>query len=456
MSSKVFVAGVGMTDFIKPRGLVEYEQMGCEAIVKALLDAGLTYDSVQYAIAGYVYGDSCCGQRVLYQLGMTGIPIMNVNNNCSTGSSAVYQAKRLIESGDADCVLCVGFEKMEPGSLGSKFTDRALPIGLFGAMMAETKGLSNSPIACQLFANAGIEYLDKYAKGDYSSLAKIAQINHKHSANNPYSQFRDVYTLDQIKASPKIFGPVAKLECCPTSDGAAATILISEKFLNAHPNLKNQAIEIAAMAMTTDMASTFNRTSLDLIGYQMDKQAADIVFSKARLTPDDIQVAEVHDCFSANELIVLDALGLAKPGHAQDLVNNGDITYGGKYVVNPSGGLISKGHPLGATGIAQLSELVWHLRGWATNRSVPNTKACLQHNIGLGGACIVAIYKRPDNTFAPTSLDNSIIDGRARVGYNPAVESRRITLKDLRKVQSKNHSDFAMQTLEFEQSGSHL
>lgn len=449
---KVFVAGVGMTDFIKPRGLVEYEQMGCEAVVKALLDAGITYDSVEYAIAGYVYGDSCCGQRVLYQLGMTGIPIINVNNNCSTGSSAVYQGTRLIESGEVDCVLCVGFEKMEPGSLGTKYTDRATPIGLFGTMMAETKGMNNSPIACQLFANAGMEYLDKNANGDYSAMARIAQVNHKHSANNPYSQFRDVYTLDEIKASPKIFGPVAKLECCPTSDGAAATVLISEKFLRAHPNLKNQAIEIAGMALTTDTAKTFNKSSIDLIGYEMGKRAAEIAFTKAALTPNDIQIAEVHDCFSANELIVLDALGLAKPGRAHELVNNGDITYGGKYVINPSGGLISKGHPLGATGIAQLCELVWHLRGWATNRSVFNTRFCLQHNIGLGGACVVAIYKRPDGSAAPSTLDASLQDGRARLGYNPAVESRRVTLKDLRRVQASNHSDYAMQTLEFEQA----
>lgn len=437
---KTFVAGVGMTEFIKPRGLVEYEDMGCEAAVKALLDAGVTYDEVQYAVAAFCYGDSCSGQRALYQLGMTGIPIMNVNNNCSTGSTAIYNARTLIASGAFDCVLCLGFEKMERGSLGSKWGDRTNPIAQLGRMMFETKEASNGPLACQLFANAGVEYCDKTG-GSYDAMAKIAEVNHRHSAKNPYSQFKDVYTFDQVKGSPAIHGPVTKLQCCPTSDGAAAAVLVSERFLEKHPELKSQAIEIAGQTMTTDTPKTFNTSSMDLVGYDMTHKAAKTAFAEAGITPSDVQVVEVHDCFAPNELITIDALGLCESGKACEFIQSGNNTYGGKYVINPSGGLISKGHPLGATGLAQCAELVWHLRGWATNRAFPNTKNALQHNIGLGGAVVVSVYRRADGSTAPQNAAEGN-DGRSRLGYNPAIEAHPITKEMLQKVQARDHSDY--------------
>ena len=226
--------------------------------------------------------------------------------------------------------------------------------------------------------------------------AEIARVNHEHSKRNPYSQFKDEYTLEQIKKSPLIHEPLTKLQCCPTSDGGAAAVIVSQEFLDARPHLKGQAILIAGQCLATDAPSVFDRGSISLMGYDMTKYASTEAYKQAGIGPEDVQIVELHDCFSANEMIVIDALGLSAPGKAHELVRKGDITYGGKYVINPSGGLISKGHPLGATGIAQCAELCWHLRGWANNRLVKGTKVCLQHNLGLGGAVVVTVYKRAD------------------------------------------------------------
>ncbi|VVT44435.1 uncharacterized protein SAPINGB_P000415 [Magnusiomyces paraingens] len=439
MSNKVYVAGVGMTKFIKPRDTYGYEELGLEASAKALVDAGINYDEVQRAVAGYVYGDSTCGQRVIYQLGLTGIPVYNVNNNCSTGSTALAMGRDLIRSGLADVILCVGFEKMERGSLGAKFTDRADPLGRLADKMFETNEASKASVACQFFGNAAAEYIEK-TNGNPDAIPMIAQVNHAHSVNNPYSQFQDVYTLEQIKNSPKVHKISTKLTCCPTSDGAAAAVLISEKYLQSHPDLQSQAIEIAAQSLHTDVHNVFDGSSVSLIGDGMTRLAVNEVYKTANITPDDVQVVELHDCFAANELVVLDALGLSKPGKACELVEKGDITYGGKYVVNPSGGLISKGHPLGATGLAQCAELCWHLRGWTTNRAVPHTRYCLQHNLGLGGAVVVTLYKRADGKEAPVNpaVKN---DGRARLGYNPAVEVRHLTREQFEAAASHKASD---------------
>lgn len=199
--------------------------------------------------------------------------------------------------------------------------------------------------------------------------------------------------MDQIMKSPQIFGPLTKLQCCPTSDGAAAAIIASEKFVRSH-GLEAQAVEILGMEMATDLTSTLSeRSCIKIAGYDMTKAAADHVYAKAGIRPTDVQVIELHDCFSANELITYEALSLCPPGKAGELIDRGDNTYGGKYVINPSGGLISKGHPLGATGLAQCAELCWQLRGQAGPRQVPGAKIALQHNIGLGGAVVVGVYR---------------------------------------------------------------
>ncbi|XP_014295008.1 sterol carrier protein 2 [Microplitis demolitor] len=390
----VYVVGVGMTKFEKPgsRDDFDYPEMVKEAVTKALKDARVSYDSIKGAAVGYVYGDSTCGQRALYEVGLTGCPIFNVNNNCSTGSSALMIAKQMIETGRADCTLAVGFEKMERGSLTSKFMDRTNPMDKHVGLMSEIAGISDGPITAQMFGNAAIEHMQKYGTKP-EHFAKIAYKNHLHSVNNPNSQFRTKYSLEEIMKAPKVFGPLTKLQCCPTSDGSAAVILANEQFVRKH-NLQKQAVEILAMEMTTDTPSTFaEKSCIKLVGYDMTKLAAEKVFASVPYTPTDVDVIELHDCFSANELITYEALGLCPPGQAGRLIDSGNTTYGGKYVVNPSGGLISKGHPLGATGLAQCAELAWQLRGEAGPRQVPGAKLALQHNIGLGGAVVVALYK---------------------------------------------------------------
>ncbi|TKW56692.1 Non-specific lipid-transfer protein [Colletotrichum tanaceti] len=442
-----YVLGVGMTKFIKPRGKVDYTELGFEAGVKAMLDAQINYDDVEQGVACYCYGDSTCGQRVFYQFGMTGIPIYNVNNNCSTGSTGLAMARSFVSSGAADCVLVVGFEKMMPGSLQSFFNDRENPTATTIKMMADTRGITNAPGAAQMFGNAGREYMEKYG-ARAEDFAEIARVNHEHSTKNPYSQFQDVYTRDQILQAPEIFAPLTKLQCCPTSDGGAAAVLVSQAFLDERPHLRDQAVLVAGQCLATDAPSLFSRSAIDLMGFEMTQIAVRTAMAEARLTPRDVQVVELHDCFSANEMIVLDALGLAEPGKAHELVRRGDITYGGKYVVNPSGGLISKGHPLGATGIAQCAELVWHLRGWANNRAVPATTAALQHNLGLGGAVVVTVYRRADGKEAPR-LDSATVGRLNKLGYNPAVEAKGFTAQQAAAVRSRTKtSEWALQDTE--------
>jgi sterol carrier protein 2 len=436
-----------MTKFIKPRGKVDYTELGFEAGIKALLDAHINYDDVEQGIACYCYGDSTCGQRVFYQFGMTKIPIYNVNNNCSTGSTGIFMGKNMIAHGQSDCVMVIGFEKMSPGSLKSAFKDRVSPTETTGMMMAATRGVSSAPEAAQFFGNAGREYMEKFgAKPE--DFAEIARINHEHSQRNPYSQFQDVYSLDQIMQAPMIYEPLTKLQCCPTSDGGAAAVLVSQAFLDARPHLKSQAVLLAGQCLATDSPNLFSESSIDLMGRETNEYAARTAMAEAGVTPADIRVCELHDCFSSNEMVVIDALGLSEHGKAHEMVRNGDITYGGKVVINPSGGLISKGHPLGATGIAQCAELVWHLRGWANNRHVDNVTAALQHNLGLGGAVVVTVYKRADGKENP-KVSSEEVGKRNGLGYNPAVEARGFTPAQVDRVRSKrSRSAWALQDVE--------
>jgi len=392
--NRTFVVGVGMTKFDKP-GTKEgdYPDWAKEAGSMAIDDAGIRYEEVEQAFAGYCYGESTSGQRAIYQLGLTGIPVINVNNNCSTGSSALYMARQAVKGGLAGCALALGFEKMEMGSLGVKYTDRTNPMDKHAMRMFELRDPEQSPAAPQMFGNAGRDHMEKYGSTP-DHYAWIGWKNHKHSVNNPYAQFQDEYSLEDIKASKMIHEPLTKLQCSPTSDGSGCAIVASERFVDEH-GLWEQAIEIVGQAMVTDMGSTFDGETdcIKIVGYDMSKEAARQAYEEAQVAPDEVDVCELHDCFSANELITYEALGFAEEGHGHELVDAEATTYGGKVVVNPSGGLISKGHPLGATGLAQCSELTWQLRGQAERRQVEGAKVALQHNIGLGGAAVVTVYK---------------------------------------------------------------
>ena len=394
MGNKVYVVGVGMTKFEKPGGRNwDYPQMVEEAGKKALDDSGVAYDKIEQVAIGYCYGDSTAGQEAVYGLGLTGVPMYNVNNNCSTGSTALYMGKKFIEGGISDCVMAVGFEKMEKGSLGIKFMDRQFPMSRHLALMNELRGFASAPPAPQMFGNAGREHMEKFGT-PAEAFAKIGWKNHKHSVNNPYSQFQDEYSLEDILAAPMVHEPLTKLQCCPTSDGSGAAILASERFVREN-GLEDKAVEILGMALTTDTVDSFEtKSDRYLVGYGMSQSAADQVYEQSGKGPEDVDVIELHDCFSANEMITYEALGLCPEGDAGKLAMEEATTYGGQVVVNPSGGLISKGHPLGATGLAQCAELNWQLRGEAEKRQVDGAKVALQHNIGLGGACVVTMYQK--------------------------------------------------------------
>ncbi|KAI8439816.1 hypothetical protein MSG28_013483 [Choristoneura fumiferana] len=394
MPRKVFVVGVGMTKFLKPSPDRDYPEMGKEAVEAALADAGIKYDKIQQAVCGYVFGDSTSGQRVLYQVGMTGIPIYNVNNNCSSGSNALFLCKQLIEGGIGDVMLAVGFEKMAPGPLGNgAYKDRADPLGLHDKKTDELIGLVKGPLTPQYFGNAGIEHMKKYGTTEVH-LAKIAAKNHRHGMKNPRAQSTREYTVEEILNSRRIYGPLTKLECCPTSDGAGAAVLMSEDAV-IRLGLQSKAVEIIGMEMATDTPGVFTENSLmKIAGYDMTGLAAKRIYEKTGVSPKQVDVVELHDCFAANEMITYEGLQLCGEGEAGKFIDAGDNTYGGQVVVNPSGGLIAKGHPLGATGLAQCAELVWQLRGEAGDRQVPNARIGLQHNLGLGGAVVITMYRK--------------------------------------------------------------
>ncbi|WP_372788595.1 lipid-transfer protein [Paraconexibacter sp.] len=392
--ARVFVVGVGMTKFEKPGSRNwDYPDMAKEAGTKALEDAGIPFELVEEAFAGYVYGESTSGQRAVYELGTTGIPVTNVNNNCSTGSTALYGAARAIRGGLVDCALALGFEKMQKGSLGATFMDREQPTGRHFGVLFDIYEPEAAPPAAQMFGMAGREHMEKYGS-EYDDFAWIGWKNHHHSRNNPYAQFQTDYSLDEIKNAPQIYHMLTKLQCSPTSDGSGAAILASERFVEQH-GLWDKAVEIVGQAMVTDMTSTFDdKSAISAIGAKMTKKAAEQVYEQAGVGAEEVDVIELHDCFSANELVTYEGLGIAPEGEGHLLVRKQATTYGGDGpVVNPSGGLISKGHPLGATGLAQCAELTWQLRGAADERQVDGAKVALQHNIGIGGAVVVTMYR---------------------------------------------------------------
>ena len=388
----VFVAGVGMIPFVKPGTSESYDRMGAAALRLALEDAGLDYDAVEQAYAGYVYGDSTCGQKALYHVGMHGIPVVNVNNNCSTGSTALFLARQAVETGAADCVLALGFEQMKPGALGTIYTDRPSPFESFDAACDELVGNADIPLALRYFGGAGKSHMDKYGT-TLEDFARVRAKASRHAKNNPLAMFRSEVTPGDVLQSPVIWpGIMTRLMACPPTCGGAAAILVSEAFADRHGLRKD--VEIAAQSMTTDFPSTFeDGDMMQLVGYDMTAAAANAVYEASGIGPEDVDLVELHDCFAHNELITYEGLGLCPEGGAQKFIADGDNTYGGKYVTNPSGGLLSKGHPLGATGLAQCYELTHQLRGSAEARQVDGAKVALQHNLGLGGACVVTMYR---------------------------------------------------------------
>ena len=391
MGTQARIAGVGMTRFVKP-GAAGYRELGSEAARLALADGGVDYADVEQAYVGYVYGDSTSGQSALYEVGLTGIPIINLNNNCSTGSSALFLARQAVESGAVDCVLALGFEQMVSGALREHYEDRPSPLSRFTEIADRSIDTGDAPMALKLFGGAGAEYQERYGASD-EAFARISVKARRHAKHNERAIFRDEVTIEEVLASPRMLGPLTRLQCCPPTCGGAAAIVVSENFARRKGLSANVAIR--AQAMRTDFPSTFEESSLiKVVGADMSTAAANEVYEQAGISPNDLDVVELHDCFTSNEILSYEALGLAPEGGSEKFIMDGDNTYGGRVVVNPSGGLLSKGHPLGATGLAQCAELVWQLRGEAGVRQVEGARLGLQHNIGIGGACVVGLYER--------------------------------------------------------------
>lgn len=388
--SNVRIAGVGMVKFCKPGTQEPYRIMASKAVKAALEDAGIDYRLVQQAYVSYVYGDSTCGQHALYGVGMSGIPIINVNNNCSSGSTALFLARQAVASGAVECALAVGFEEMQPGALGSFWNDRESPFDPMLQRLNEVADAREGPLALRMFGSAGTAYIDKYGANP-DIFARVSAKTRSHAIKNPFSMFTTPLTVEEVMAAPIIYKPyLTRLMACPPSCGAAAVIVCSEAFARKHGTAAG--VEIIGQSMVTDLQDSWT-DPINLIGARMTAKAAQQVYEEAGLGPEAAQVVELHDCFTTNEVITYEGLGLCDEGQAERFIHDGDNTYGGRYVVNPSGGLMSKGHPLGATGLAQCTELVWHLRGTAGARQVEGARVALQHNLGLGGAAVVTMYR---------------------------------------------------------------
>ena len=388
---EVLVAGVGMVPFCKPSQSPSYDDMGSEAIRLALADSGIDYSLVEQAYAGYVFGDSCAGQRTVYRAGMTGIPIVNVNNNCSTGSTALFLARQAVESGAVECALAVGFEQMRPGAIPQAFPELVSPFIDFDRECDALVDV-DLPLALRYFGGAGRAHMQKYGT-TLEDFAKVRAKASRHAAQNPLSVFRTVMTEDDVLNAQMIWpGVMTRPMACPPTCGGAAALLVSREFARKHG--LNPPVRIAAQAMTTDRPIAFEaHDMIELVGADMARRASRQVYEDAGVGPDDIRVVELHDCFAHNEVISYESLGLCPTGEAAGFIADGDNTYGGRVVTNPSGGLLSKGHPLGATGLAQCYELTHQLRGTAGARQVEGIRHGLQHNLGLGGACVVTLYE---------------------------------------------------------------
>lgn len=394
MNNKVVIAGVGMVPFKKPGQSDPYDIMGQKATRAALIDAGINYSMIEQAYAGYVYGDSCAGQAALYHVDINGIPIFNVTNNCASGSSAFALATQAVESGAVDCALALGFEQMMPGAIDMIFPDRPSPLARHEDAVARAMNLTEeeraAPPAVAMFA-AQVDAMLQAGVSE-ETIASISCKARQHAVHNPNAIFREPLTVEEILAMPPVFRNLRKLYACPPSCGAAAVIVCTEAFARTHGVRSD--VSLIGKGWCSDKKQYFNGSVMDVMFQALSRDAATAAYEDAGVGPEDIDVIELHDCFATNELATYSALGLCKDEDLNAFVANGDNTYGGRYVVNPSGGLLAKGHPLGATGLAQITELTLHLRGDAGKRQVDGARTALQHNGGLGSAGFVHIFQR--------------------------------------------------------------
>jgi acetyl-CoA acetyltransferase len=369
-----FVAGVGMLKFGRYPDK-DVAQLGGEAALLALEDAGLTMRDVQFMAAGCLFqANGMVGQRILQQIGQTGIPVVNVANACATGSTAFRTAWQAVASGECDVALAVGVEQM--GKMG------LLTGG--GGSGVRTEGVIGSMLMPAVFGQAGIEHMRTYGTTQ-EQFAKVAVKNHRHSVNNPLSQYQVEVTLEDVLKARMVAYPNTLYMCCPTGDGAAAAVVVSA----ARARQLGAKVKVLASVLTSDPFTARDHTLPDVS--TLTRNAAKLAYDRAGLGPEDVDLVELHDCFATAELLHYENLGLCGDGEAGRLIDEGETAHGGRIPVNVSGGLLSKGHPLGATGIANIFEVTTHLRGQAGARQVEGAKVGLAHVIGLGSACTINV-----------------------------------------------------------------
>jgi len=393
----IWIIGASMTPFgrFPDKDLLD---LASTAALDALQDADATIRDAGVLAMGNVYeANSHNGQRLLKQIGQTGVPVYNVVNACATGATAVRVVIMSLLAGEADCGLAVGVEKMgKMGLLGGAAKGRAkkeyVPSGRHGSVI-KTEGVLGTGMMPGVFAQAGTEYALKHGV-TREQFAKVAQKNHEHSVLNPLAQYQKAFSLEEILQSEVIAYPNTLPMCCPTGDGAAAVVLVTDaKLSTLDPDVRRRAVKISASILTSDPWTESGQVQPDV--NTLTRMAADAAYERAGIGPDELDLIELHDCFATAELLHYDNLRLCEPGGAGDFIDSGAPRRDGRLPVNVSGGLLSKGHPIGATGIANLYEVATHLRGEAGDRQIEGARVGLTHVIGLASACAVHILEAP-------------------------------------------------------------
>ena len=393
----VWVLGTHMTRFGRypEQDVVD---LAAEASIAALEDGNVTIHDMDVLAAGSLFNAGTgVGQRIQKQIGQTGIPVFNVANACATGATALRTVYLSIKAGEADMGLAVGVEQMGKmgllGGAGAKKEKKVYePSGRYGAVTG-IDGYIGTEGMPGVFAQAGMEYANEYDGVGFEQFAKVAYKNHLHSTLNPLAQYRKEFSMEEIMTSPTMSYPNTLLMCCPTGDGAAAAVLVSgQRLKSMSAQVRKRAVKVSASVLTSDPYTESSQVQPDV--NTLTRNAAAKAYETAGVGPEDLDLVELHDCFATAELIHYDNLGLCERGGAGDFIDSGAPFRDGTTPVNVSGGLISKGHPIGATGVANVFEVTTHLRGEAGDRQIPDAKVGLAHVIGLGSACGIHVLEK--------------------------------------------------------------
>jgi acetyl-CoA acyltransferase len=398
MTDSIWIVGATMTKFGRYPDKDNVD-LASEVALGAMADSQTTIGDMQVLAVGCLMeASNMVGQHLQKQIGQTGIPVYNVANACATGATAVRTVMLSIKAGEADMGLAVGVEQMgKMGLLGPAGRAREAPTafersGRYGSVMP-VEGVLGTQLMPGVFAQAGMDYASRHDGVGFAQFAKVAEKNHAHSTLNPLAQYQKAFSLDEVMGSAMVAYPNTLLMCCPTGDGAAAVVLCSDaKLRSLDPDVRRRAVKISASVLTSDPYVESDTAQPDVS--TLTRNAATAAYEQAGVSPQDLDLVELHDCFATAELIHYENLSLCEPGGAGDFIDRRGPWRDGDTPVNVSGGLISKGHPIGATGVANLYEVATHLRGEAGDRQIEGARVGLTHVIGLGSACAVHVLER--------------------------------------------------------------